>query len=257
MSLIVQPDDGIRPVVAAIQRAKTSIDIGIFRLDRGDIAQALRAAVARGVPVRTLIAHKNRGGAKRLRKLEQQLLKTGASVRRTDDDLRRYHNKIMIVDRRTLYVLGFNYTALDVNKRPQLRSGHAEARAGPGGDQALRSRLAAQAVYDRRQAVPGEPDQRPASGWACFLRGRPQAIDGLRPQAHRPDDDPDPPRADEVGRQRSDPRQGGKARRRAHGREVSRQAAARARDHPRRKPLVRGQPRAAQARARQASRGGG
>jgi len=43
-------------------------------------------------------------------------LKTGASVRRTDDDLRRYHKKIMIVDRATLYVLGFNYTALDVNK---------------------------------------------------------------------------------------------------------------------------------------------
>jgi phosphatidylserine/phosphatidylglycerophosphate/cardiolipin synthase-like enzyme len=116
MSLIVEPDDGIGPVVSAIQKAKKSIDIGIFRLDRGDIAKALRAAVARGVPVRTLIAHTNRGGDKRLRKLEQDLLKTGASVRRTDDDLRRYHNKIMIVDRATLYVLGFNYTALDVNK---------------------------------------------------------------------------------------------------------------------------------------------
>jgi phosphatidylserine/phosphatidylglycerophosphate/cardiolipin synthase-like enzyme len=66
--------------------------------------------------VRTLIAHTNRGGDKRLRKLEQDLLRTGASVRRTDDDLHRYHNKIMIVDRATLYVLGFNYTALDVNK---------------------------------------------------------------------------------------------------------------------------------------------
>jgi len=114
--LIVQPDDGIAPVVSAIQKAKTSIDVGIFRLDRSDVAKALRAAVARGVTVRTLIAHTNRGGDKRLRKLEQDLLKTGASVRRTDDDLRRYHNKIMIVDRTTLYVLGFNYTALDVNK---------------------------------------------------------------------------------------------------------------------------------------------
>ena len=70
MSLIVQPDDGIGPVVSAIHKAKTSIDIGIFRLDRGDIARALRSAVARGVPVRTLIAHTNRGGDKRLRKLE-------------------------------------------------------------------------------------------------------------------------------------------------------------------------------------------
>jgi cardiolipin synthase len=114
--LIVEPDDGIGPVVSAIHKAKTSIDIGIFRLDRGDIARALREAVARGVPVRTLIAHTNRGGDRRLRKLEQDLLKTGASVRRTDDDLHRYHNKIMIVDRAKLYVLGFNYTALDVNK---------------------------------------------------------------------------------------------------------------------------------------------
>jgi phosphatidylserine/phosphatidylglycerophosphate/cardiolipin synthase-like enzyme len=116
VSLIVEPDDGIGPVVSAIHKAKTSIDIGIFRLDRGDVAKALRSAVARGVPVRTLIAHTNRGGDKRLRKLEQDLLKTGASVRRTDDDLHRYHNKVMIVDRATLYVLGFNYTALDVNK---------------------------------------------------------------------------------------------------------------------------------------------
>ena len=116
MSLIVEPDDGIGPVVSAIHRAKTSIDIGIFRLDRGDIAKALRAAATRGVRVRTLIANTNRGGAGRLRQLEQDLLKTGASVRRTDDDLRRYHNKMMIVDRTTLYVLGFNYTALDVDK---------------------------------------------------------------------------------------------------------------------------------------------
>jgi cardiolipin synthase A/B len=116
VSLIVEPDDGIRPVVSAIHKAKTSIDIGIFRLDRGDVAKALRNAVERGVLVRTLIAHTNRGGDKRLRKLEQDLLKAGASVRRTDDDLPRYHGKIMIVDRTTLYVLGFNYTALDVNK---------------------------------------------------------------------------------------------------------------------------------------------
>lgn len=114
MKLIVQPEDGIDPIVSAIRKAKTSVDVGIFRLDRGEIAKALREAVDRGVPVRTLIAHKNHGGERRLRKLEQKLLKTGASVNRTDDDLRRYHNKIMIVDRSTLFVLGFNYTTIDI-----------------------------------------------------------------------------------------------------------------------------------------------
>lgn len=89
VSLIVLPEDGVTPILSAINKAKTTIDIGIFRLDRADIAKALRAAVDRGVAVRTLIAHTNRGGEKRLRKLELNLLKTGASVRRTDDDLRR------------------------------------------------------------------------------------------------------------------------------------------------------------------------
>jgi len=116
MKVIVQPEDGVSPIVDAIKNAKKSIDIGIFRLDRGDIAKALKAAVDRGIPVRTLIAHTNSGGEKRLRKLEKKLLETGATVARTDDDLVRYHNKLMIVDRRELYVLGFNYTSNDIKK---------------------------------------------------------------------------------------------------------------------------------------------
>ena len=116
MKVIVQPEDGVSPIVEAIKGAKKSIDIGIFRLDRGDIAKALKGAVDRGVPVRTLIAHTNSGGEKRLRKLEKKLLETGATVARTDDDLVRYHNKLMIIDKRELYVLGFNYTSNDIKK---------------------------------------------------------------------------------------------------------------------------------------------
>jgi phosphatidylserine/phosphatidylglycerophosphate/cardiolipin synthase-like enzyme len=63
MSLIVEPEDGIGPILGAINRAKTSIDIGIFRLDRPDVSKALQAAVARGVPVRTLIAAETSGCA--------------------------------------------------------------------------------------------------------------------------------------------------------------------------------------------------
>ncbi len=38
MKLIVEPDDGIAPLILAINKAKTSIDVGIFRLDQDDIA---------------------------------------------------------------------------------------------------------------------------------------------------------------------------------------------------------------------------
>jgi phosphatidylserine/phosphatidylglycerophosphate/cardiolipin synthase-like enzyme len=116
MKLIVQPDAGIAPVVTAIKQARKSVDVLIFRLDRLEIARALEAAVARGVRVRALTAHQNRGGTKTLRKLEMHLLEAGVTVSRTADDLVRYHGKIMIVDSRILHVYGFNFTRLDMEK---------------------------------------------------------------------------------------------------------------------------------------------
>jgi phosphatidylserine/phosphatidylglycerophosphate/cardiolipin synthase-like enzyme len=115
VQLIIQPDDGITPLLKAVRGAKRSIDIVIFRFDRTELARALSDAVARGVPVRALIAHTNRGGEKRLRKLELKLLAAGITVSRTADDLPRYHGKMMIVDGR-LFVLGFNYTRQDIEE---------------------------------------------------------------------------------------------------------------------------------------------
>jgi phosphatidylserine/phosphatidylglycerophosphate/cardiolipin synthase-like enzyme len=120
VKLIIQPDAGVAPILTAIKSARKSIDILIFRLDRGDVTRALCAAAARGVAVRALTAHKNRGGEKSLRKLEMQLLEGGVTVSRTADDLVRYHGKMMIVDGRSLHVYGFNFTALDIGKSRSL-----------------------------------------------------------------------------------------------------------------------------------------
>jgi cardiolipin synthase A/B len=115
VKLITQPQDGLAPLLKAVRKAKKVIDIVIFRFDRTELEEALEAAVARGVVVRALIAHTNRGGETQLRKLELRLLKAGAIVSRTADDLPRYHGKMMIVDG-VLYVFGFNYTKLDIEK---------------------------------------------------------------------------------------------------------------------------------------------
>jgi cardiolipin synthase len=117
VKLIVLPDDGMTPIVAAIKKAKTSIDTTIFRFDRLEVEKALEAAVGRGVRVRALIAHTNRGGEKLLRKLELRLLGAGVTVARSADDLVRYHAKFMIIDGRMLFVMLFNYTALDARSR--------------------------------------------------------------------------------------------------------------------------------------------
>jgi cardiolipin synthase len=115
MTLLVQPDQGLRPLLTAVKRATKSIDIIIFRFDVTELERAIGAAVTRGVVVRALIAHTNRGGERNLRKLEMRLLEAGVTVARTADDLTRYHGKMMVVDE-TLYVLGFNYTKLDIDR---------------------------------------------------------------------------------------------------------------------------------------------
>ena len=115
MKLIIQPQDGLAPLLRAVKAAKKSIDIVIFRFDRLELEEALEAAVTRGVVVRALIAHTNRGGEKTLRKLETRMLAKGITVARTADDLPRYHAKMMLVDG-ALYVFGFNYTRQDIAK---------------------------------------------------------------------------------------------------------------------------------------------
>lgn len=115
MKLIIQPEEGVAPLLAAIKGAKKRIDIAIFRADRKDIENALNAAAARGVKVTALIAYVNRGGTDNLRKLEVRFLEHGVIVARTADDLIRYHDKFLIVDRRILHVLSFNFTHLDID----------------------------------------------------------------------------------------------------------------------------------------------
>jgi cardiolipin synthase len=114
VKLLEQPRDGVTPVIRGINRAKTSIEIVIFRFDRRDVEKALANAVSRGVSVHALIANTNRSGEVSLRKLELRLLAAGVTVARTADDLVRYHDKLMIVDRKELYIMAFNMTYLDI-----------------------------------------------------------------------------------------------------------------------------------------------
>ncbi len=116
VKLIIQPADGVVPIVHGINRAEKSIEIAIFRFDHADIRHALEKAVSRNVSVRALIANTNRGEERQLRRLEMNLLPAGIEIARTADDLLRYHYKFMIIDRKVLYLLAFNYTHLDIER---------------------------------------------------------------------------------------------------------------------------------------------
>ena len=120
MQVIIQPQDGVAPLLKAIKRARKTLDIVIFRFDIDAVEEALTKAIGRGVAVRALIAHTNRGGASKLRKLESRLLKAGVTLSRTADDMVRYHGKLLIIDRKLAFVLGFNYTRQDIEKSRSL-----------------------------------------------------------------------------------------------------------------------------------------
>ena len=101
-----------------IDKAEHTIQIVIFRFDRGEIEAALTRAARRGVFVHALVAYtsQGQGGEQTLRNLEMRLLADGVSVARTATDLVRYHDKLMIIDQQTLYMLGFNYTYIDTER---------------------------------------------------------------------------------------------------------------------------------------------
>ena len=128
MKLLVQPDDDLAPLLNAVRQARKSIELMVFRFDRPALEKALGEAVIRGVSVRALIAHTNSEGERALRKLELRLLAAGVTVARTADDLVRYHAKYFIVDRQRLFLLGFNFTALDIS---HSRSFGLEVRSKP------------------------------------------------------------------------------------------------------------------------------
>jgi cardiolipin synthase len=115
VKLIIEPDNGVAPLLSAIKNAKKSVEIAIFRFDHKGIEAALKAAAEKGVRVTALIAFANRGGEKSLRKLELRFLDAGIIVARSADDLVRYHDKFILIDRRILYVLSFNFTHLDID----------------------------------------------------------------------------------------------------------------------------------------------
>src|SRR5438552_18508462 len=100
--LLIQPGESSASLIKAIDGAKNSVELMIFRFDRRDIEKALMKAASRGVSVHALIASTNRGGEQSLRDLETRLLAAGVTVSRTADDLLRYHGKLVIIDRRVL-----------------------------------------------------------------------------------------------------------------------------------------------------------
>jgi phosphatidylserine/phosphatidylglycerophosphate/cardiolipin synthase-like enzyme len=113
LSLIIQPGDSFFPIVDAIDSARQTIKLTIFRMDDPVVRDALSRAVTRGVAVQALVAPASKGWTQRNKKLVEDLKKLGVAVRTPKapkEHIKRYHYKLLMVDDVQSLILTFNPT---------------------------------------------------------------------------------------------------------------------------------------------------
>jgi phosphatidylserine/phosphatidylglycerophosphate/cardiolipin synthase-like enzyme len=97
----------LQQVLSAIASAKQTVVVAAYSFTSTEVAQALAAAVRRGVKVWMVI---DDGAAKSPYSQAAYLAQNGVAVR-TDNHHAIFHNKYMIVDSSTVETGSFNYTS--------------------------------------------------------------------------------------------------------------------------------------------------
>jgi phosphatidylserine/phosphatidylglycerophosphate/cardiolipin synthase-like enzyme len=112
-SLMVMPSDGTRPITGPIRAAKHTIDLTTYLLTNHTIIHDLEYAHANGVQVRVILEHHPYGGggsSSSNQSAYDQLYAADIPVRWSNPAYRLTHEKTMIVDGTTAYILTLNYT---------------------------------------------------------------------------------------------------------------------------------------------------
>ena len=107
--LVVLPDDGIRPVLAAITGAKESILVKMFLFSEPRLVRALVAARKRGVNVRVMLNPARRSGQSENRLVKEKLRAAGITVKDTHPEFDVSHEKSMVIDGRVAFVKSHNW----------------------------------------------------------------------------------------------------------------------------------------------------
>jgi cardiolipin synthase len=108
-SLIVEPDDGIAPVLNRIQHAQKSIDLVMYTLADTQVEQALGQAAARGVAVRVLLNggyYSKKEGSNDAPYAALQTL--NVPVKWTPTTFALTHQKTLIIDGNDALIMTFN-----------------------------------------------------------------------------------------------------------------------------------------------------
>ncbi len=108
-SLVVLPDDSARPMLDAINQASRSLRIKMFVFSDPAILQAVIAAHKRGVDVRIMLNPARRSGESENEESRKLLTSAGVNVLDGNPAFDLTHEKSMVVDDATAFVMSFNW----------------------------------------------------------------------------------------------------------------------------------------------------
>jgi phosphatidylserine/phosphatidylglycerophosphate/cardiolipin synthase-like enzyme len=112
-SLIVLPDDSARPILDAINQAQKSLRIKMFVFSDEAVLQAVIAAKKRGVSVRVMLNPARRSGKSENDESRKLLHRAGVEVMDSNPEFDLTHEKSMVVDEQTAFIMSFNWEPKD------------------------------------------------------------------------------------------------------------------------------------------------
>src|SRR5579875_972049 len=121
VQVFVEPDAGTQPILDAINGATKSVWIEVYLLTDHDVINALESAANRGVQVRVLLElHPYGTGSTSPQTVLQELQSAGVQAEGSNPAFHYTHEKAMIIDGSTLFVMSCNltYTGLGGGSSP-------------------------------------------------------------------------------------------------------------------------------------------
>jgi phosphatidylserine/phosphatidylglycerophosphate/cardiolipin synthase-like enzyme len=109
-SVIILPDDTKKPIVDAIESARTSIKIKMFVFSDPDLIAAVIAAQKRGVKVQVMLNPTRRSGEEENGETRKQLEEAGVEVKDGNPKFGLTHEKSMIIDDETAFIKSLNWS---------------------------------------------------------------------------------------------------------------------------------------------------
>ncbi len=111
VQVFVEPDAGVHVITDAIDSAQKSVWVEIYLLTNKQVISSLEEAANRGLDVRVMLEpHPYGGGSISPTETMDRLKAAGIKVQTTNPDFKLTHEKAMIIDNKTAFILTPNFT---------------------------------------------------------------------------------------------------------------------------------------------------